>query len=180
MKGSTLKLALWRMVWRCTEDGAHQRCATCRWPQRRCVVGCRRSKSGRSFGQLPPLGPRSAAACRESADRCRPHSSSCVWRPKWWSPTPVWTEREGWRGMQGNSGSLQLGAGRKSGSCAPDTPQSSRRANTDTHTHKKKTLYSNVSPSSFHLYLYSIKVIIGLTLWAKSHSCFARGEKLSN
>lgn len=146
MKGSTLKLAMWRLVWRCTEDrseeGAHQRCATCRWPRRRCVVGCRRSTSGRSFGQLPPPGPRSAAACREPADRCRPHSSSCVWRPKWWSPTPVWTEPEGWRGMQGNSGSLQLGAGRKSGSGAPGTLQSSRRG--------KNT---RVSPSSIHLYL---------------------------
>lgn len=119
-------------VWLWTEarwpgTGTHQRCVTCRWPQRRCAAGCHRNKSGRSSEQLPPPGPRSAAVCRESADRCQPRSSWCVWRPRWWSPTPVWTEQEGWRGMQESSGSLQLGVSRKSGSCVLDTLQSSGR-----------------------------------------------------
>lgn len=57
----------------------------------------------------------------------QPHSSWCVWRPRWWSPAPVWTVQGGWRGMQGSSESSQLGVDRRSESCAPGTPQSSER-----------------------------------------------------
>ncbi len=65
-----------------------------------------------------------------SAHLCRPHSSWCVWRPRWWSPEPVWTVLVGWTGMLGNTGSWRLAAGRRNASCARGTPRSSDRRKT--------------------------------------------------
>lgn len=45
----------------------HQQYVMCRWPQRRCVVGYRRSTFGRNSERLLPPGQHSAATCTESA-----------------------------------------------------------------------------------------------------------------
>ncbi len=91
-----------------------------------------------------------------SSDLCRPHSSWCAWRPRWWSLESVWTGPGRWTGRLGSTGRWRLEGGRRNGFCVLGILQSPD----DTGGKQQGVKVCNFVTVSFHL-------VAGLIKWLK-------------